>query len=213
MIAAVTMELTPPETTRLAELEAVIKDGLMTFIDVGASLLEIRNSRLYRHEYSTFEQYCREKWQMTRRYANDLIQAHEVITNLSPKGGTNLGTIVPIPSDLTPIGVIPTKESQVRPLAKLAPDKQREAWQKAVDTAPAGKVTSKHVEKVVAEMKQEVKADPALSFLPPAMRKNFVSEAMGIATFVIVHLERIKREDPKRADAIDKVVQWCIKNK
>lgn len=147
------MELTLPEKTRLAELEAVIKDGLMTFIDVGASLLEIRNSRLYRHEYGTFEQYCREKWQMTRRSANRLIQAHEVITNLGPIG--------PISSDLVPIGTIPTTESQARPLSKLEPAEQRDAWKKAVETAPEGKVTAKHVEKVVAEMKQEVKADPA----------------------------------------------------
>ena len=210
MIAAVTMELTPPEKTRLAELEAVIQDGLMTFIDVGASLLEIRNGRLYRHEYGTFEQYCRAKWSMDKRYATRLIDAHAIVMNLGPIGPTSTrpdaanGALGP---------QIPTSERQVRPLTKLEPEEQRTAWKKAVETAPEGKVTAKHVEKVVAEMKHEVKADPALSFLPPAMRKNFVSEAMGIATFVIVHLERIKRDDPKRADALDKVVQWCAKNK
>ena len=37
---------------------------------------------------------------------------------------------------------MPTTESQCRPLTKLAPDKQRIAWQQAVETAPAGKVTA-----------------------------------------------------------------------
>ena len=45
-------------------------------------------------------------------------------------------------------------ERQLRPLAKLRdnPDQQREAWQKAVETAPEGKVTAAHVSKVVKEM-------------------------------------------------------------
>lgn len=140
------MELTLSEKTKLAELEAIIKDGLMTFIDVGACLWEIRNSRLYRAEYGTFEQYCREKWQMTRAYAGSLIKAHEIVTNIE---NVNHGLQTP------------ATERQVRPLAKLAPEDQKTAWQKAVETAPEGKVTAKHVEKVVAEMKQETKADAA----------------------------------------------------
>jgi hypothetical protein len=45
-------------------------------------------------------------------------------------------------------------ESQLRPLTKLRdnPEKQKEAWQQAVDTAPDGKVTAAHVSKVVKEM-------------------------------------------------------------
>jgi hypothetical protein len=45
--------------------------------------------------------------------------------------------------------VTPITESQCRPLSKLEPDQQREAWQKAVETAPAGKVTAAVVSKVV----------------------------------------------------------------
>lgn len=42
-------------------------------------------------------------------------------------------------------------ESQLRPLTKLKddPEQQREAWVKAVETAPGGKVTAAHVAKVV----------------------------------------------------------------
>ena len=45
-------------------------------------------------------------------------------------------------------------ESQLRPLTKLKdnPDQQKEAWQKAVETAPEGKVTAAHVSKVVNEL-------------------------------------------------------------
>lgn len=45
-------------------------------------------------------------------------------------------------------------ESQLRPLTKLRdnPEAQRTAWQKAVETAPDGKVTAAHVSKVVKEI-------------------------------------------------------------
>lgn len=44
--------------------------------------------------------------------------------------------------NLTPTGVKPTHESQLRPLSRLEPEQQQEAWQKAVDIAPEGKVTA-----------------------------------------------------------------------
>lgn len=45
------------------------------------------------------------------------------------------------------VGEIP--EKHLRPLAPLAPEQQRAAWQQAVDTAPNGKMTAAHVENVV----------------------------------------------------------------
>jgi hypothetical protein len=48
------------------------------------------------------------------------------------------------------LGAIP--EGQLRPLSKLEPEQQRTAWQKAVETAPDGKVTAAHVSKVVKEI-------------------------------------------------------------
>ena len=51
-----------PLPSRLAELETVIESGIRTFVDVGRALLEIRDSRLYRESYPTFDEYCRERW-------------------------------------------------------------------------------------------------------------------------------------------------------
>jgi hypothetical protein len=49
---------------------------------------------------------------------------------------------------------MPAAESVARPLAALPdPEQQREAWQQAVDTAPGGKVTARHVESVVNTMR------------------------------------------------------------
>ena len=59
---------------------------------------------------------------MTRMYAHYLIGSASVVENVNNCLQT------------------PVTESQCRPLARLEPAQQREAWQKAVDTAPEGKV-------------------------------------------------------------------------
>jgi len=116
---------------RLIALEAIIAKGMDTFREVGLALTEIRDSRLYREKYATFEDYCRERWGISKPYATQLIQASNVAKNL-----VAIATIQP------------TRESHLRPLTGLAPEQQREVWQEAVKTAPGGKVTAKHVEVV-----------------------------------------------------------------
>ena len=61
------------ESQRLIELKQIVERGLATFIEVGEALMEIRDSRLYRVEHKTFEDYCREKWKMSDRRARQLI--------------------------------------------------------------------------------------------------------------------------------------------
>jgi hypothetical protein len=56
---------------------------------------------------------------------------------------------------LTPGSVEIIPEKQLRPLTKLEPDEQQEVWQRAVDTAPDGNITARHVQQVVAEHIEE----------------------------------------------------------
>jgi hypothetical protein len=134
MSAAIDTTGADVEAHSLDELEQVIADGLKTFVDVGQALARIRDEKLYRATHKTFEAYCRERWDFTRVRAHQLIKAAEVSENV------NHGLQNPIP------------ERQTRELSKLKePEQQREAWQEAVDTAPEGKVTAKHVAAVVAK--------------------------------------------------------------
>ncbi len=48
--------------------------------------------------------------------------------------------------------IMPENERQVRPLTKLNPDQQREAWAKVIQTAPEGGVTAKHLEKAIGQL-------------------------------------------------------------
>ena len=117
---------------RFFQLEKVIEKGKQGFIEVGTALLIIREEKLFKDTFCTFEEYCNERWGFTKTHANRFIASAKVTENLAP------------------IGVIqPTSESQIRPITKLEPEQQAEVWKKAVETAPEGKITAKHVEKVV----------------------------------------------------------------
>src|SRR5262245_10825089 len=70
--------LSQPELSRLDELEAVVRDGLQAFYTVGHALREIRDSRLYRECFETFDDYCRERWDISRVQGHRLISALEV---------------------------------------------------------------------------------------------------------------------------------------
>ena len=125
------------ETNELERCEIVIKQGLETFVEVGQALMTIRDKRLYRIKYGTFEDYCRDKWGVSRIHAHRLIESTGVIANLLP------------------IGNIPQTESQARPLTKLEPEIQREAWAQVVEETKGNpqSITAKKVSAIAEEWK------------------------------------------------------------
>lgn len=126
--------LTGAELEELGSLEATVERGLRAFWEIGQALQQIRDKRLYRQEYATFEEYCICRWEMSRRSAYQLIEAATVYENV--RHGAQ---------------ILPANERQTRPLVTLPPQKQQEAWAKAVSTAPSGRVTSTHVAQVAKE--------------------------------------------------------------
>jgi hypothetical protein len=47
---------------------------------------------------------------------------------------------------------IPTNERQARELAKVEPAQQPAVWQKAIETAPNGRVTANRVKQVISQV-------------------------------------------------------------
>ena len=121
------------ERNELERCEVVIKQGLKTFVEVGQALMLIRDKRLYRAEFGTFKEYCSQKWNMLDRNARRLIDAAQVFDNI----------------ESGPMGPhLPQNERQARPLTKLEPELQAEAWQKTVEQHGEN-ITQKKVEEVV----------------------------------------------------------------
>lgn len=174
-------------TAELERLEGIIRRNQQSFYEIGSALREIRDKGLYRDVkgYDTFEEYCRKEWDFSRPRAYQLIEAVTVKDNLS--------TTVDIP------------ERQIRPLARLEPEKQKEAWRQVVSTAKDGKVTAKHVQQIVKGM-----TEPQPKTTPKPQEP---SDAMQFATIAISQLERIHPKDPKRLEALNKVERWIQTHK
>ena len=141
-------ELTNDEQQERLRLERKVERA---FYESGKALSQIRDRRLYRSTHKTFEDYCQERFCHSRQKANFLIAGAKAYENLTTIGTQN-------ESEMTTIGcqILPTSERQVRPLTKLNPDQQREAWQKAVDQA-GGKVPPARIVKEVVQNMQQPK--------------------------------------------------------
>lgn len=107
----------------LASCEQVIERGLATFVDVGQALMRIRDSRLYRDRYPSFEAYCRDRWGMDRISAHRHIEAASVVLSID--------NTLDVPA--------PVNIGQARELAPLRsnPEKMAAALHEAHTTAAA----------------------------------------------------------------------------
>jgi len=167
-------ELSLTEKTELQEMEGIIEPGLRTFYQVGCALATIRDSRLYRETHATFEEYCKDRWDMRQAHAYRLIDSASVQDVLSPIGD-----------------IQPANEAQIRPLTKLeTAEAQQEAWEMVIETAPEGKITARHVSKVVSDMRDMYQRE----------LKKWIPEA----EFIKYH------ERPKSAPPVENGGAWVL---
>jgi hypothetical protein len=96
--------------------EEVLGSGWDGFVQCGLALARIRDGRLYRQQYDTFEAYCRQKWQYGRVNVHRLISAAQVFTYLLPNRQQK-----------------PEHETQVRPLVGLTPEQASGPTLKPID--------------------------------------------------------------------------------
>lgn len=129
--------------------------------------------------YESWRECVTKEFNSSQSHIYRQLDAAKTELNISPIGENqsenNICTIVqkdPIP------------ESQLRPLTRLEPDQQREAWQKAIDIAPEGKVTAAIVSKVVKGMVERAN--------PPAVIKT------GEDSDAVFHLKRWWKKATKK---------------
>ncbi|GEE00231.1 hypothetical protein nbrc107696_46060 [Gordonia spumicola] len=113
MLRATSSICDPEGALALDEQEQVIERGLQSFIEIGRALATIRDGRLYLHKYSSFEAYCRSRWNLTRKRAYDLMSAATVVDGMEAA----------LDMAMSPIGdtTLPANEGQARELAGLDP--------------------------------------------------------------------------------------------
>jgi hypothetical protein len=153
----VTTALTIDEGKRLATIETMIERGFKSFVESGKALAVVRDEKLYRASYKTFDEYCKGRWGLERSYADRLIKSAEVVNRIVDKTtpmGVKTETATLQDSRVLPV---PTNERQTRELAKAPKDEQAEVWQEVVATTA---VPTAAVVKAVVEKRKKAKAKP-----------------------------------------------------
>jgi|GEM_PF-1417061 len=141
--------LSAREHRALQRAEGTIAKGMRAFVAVGLALMEIRDRRLYREHYGTFEEYCFRRWEISRPRGYELCAAAEVVEDLSA---------------IADIRLLPENEAQTRPLTRLKdPAQWRRAWSMAVKAAAAeGRpVTARDTEEAVQQLNGNGRIDSA----------------------------------------------------
>ena len=221
-------QLSKAEAQQLSKLESVVDKGVKTFMQVGFALKEIRADRLYRQEYSTFENYCQIRWGWSRRHADRMIEAGHIANSLRP------------------IGLV-SNEGQARELGKVKDDEDRDTiWIEINETHEPHEITAKLIRETVkgwythdgddveaddddtasgndiqappppqassaVEVEAEVIHETAVTaqgdrIAPPTWRR---SHARFEVVQALDHLQNIRKTDPHRIAAIKKVMAWC----
>lgn len=140
--------LTPAEVEQLGRLEATVEKGATVFREVADALMGIRDGRLYRQDFPSFEAYCKARWAMSGSRARQMIAAAETIAAVESV------TTVTLPN-----------ERQARELAPIRDNPEAIA---AVIEATGGKVTtakalheavSEHVEREPSKWVRVLRSD------------------------------------------------------
>ena len=158
--------LSPDERSEREQLERTVEQA---FYIAGTSLKALRDKRLYRETHATFAEYCRDRFDFTRRAADYLILAAEVVENLKRE------------QIVLKTNVLPTKESQCRALSGKSPKVQTQAWIRAVEIAGGKKVPSaKVVKQAIKEIESVDSKGSYEEEIQPSFREVSYQAGLGV---------------------------------
>ena len=146
------------ERRSLESLEKVIESGVESFLATGSALKEIRDQRLYREGFKTFEAYVKARWEFDRSRAYQLIDASDLKADLS--------TIV----DKNPKADEVKTEGQLRELASVPTESLAEVIAKAAEIAGDAPLTAKVLKEAreqVLEPEEPTAEEPACEDVEP----------------------------------------------
>lgn len=114
--------LTPDELEKLWAAEDEIRHGIAAYLRVAEALHAIQTGRLYREDYRTFGEYCRDKWNLTDRHARNMANAWEIALDIDADPIANAESL-------------PANERQARELKPVPRERRAEVWEAAVGHA------------------------------------------------------------------------------
>ncbi|WP_147289131.1 hypothetical protein [Nocardia mexicana] len=145
--------LSDGEQAQLSACETSIGTLRLAFWAAGRALQIVRDGRLYRSGYDTFDDYVEQRWDMQRSYAHKLIRAWPLAAKLHPMApGINEGQI----RELLPVAASHGEQAAVTVYATLA----------AADV----KITAGKLREAVAVLPERFDSDQAVQRLQAWVR-------------------------------------------
>jgi len=192
----VSNKLTVSEWAQLRERETIIKDGEKTFIRVGTALAEIRDLRLYREKYVTFQEYVEKRLGWTKQRAYQVMEAAKVVKELPPESQACL-----------------TSARAAEEVARVPQEHRAEVVEAA---AEAGPVTAASVKEAAAAV-VEVEAAPVVMDCAegdcqrevPALILDNWQRATAISKDLLVSLRDVQATMRHGAEHRDKDTIWA----
>ena len=146
--------------------EQIETNVLKAWYDNGLLLREIRDDKLYKKKYGTFEEYAEQRWGWQRRHVYRMIEAAErfqAIENVAKNG--SFGN-----------KILPSNEAQVRPLTQLSDAEAVHVWAQVIEQHE--RPTMQKVEDAVRAYKANPTVVPEI--IPPADRAKLSSANAGV---------------------------------
>jgi len=213
--AGTAMTLAEQERRDIVEndIDANLGKGRDAYLAVGKGLAEILESRLYRSDYTSFEEYCQDFWGISDSLARKWADAWRVASNLAEAASD-----MPILAWNMLDGFNP---SHARKLARLPAEQQVEAWStaKAASETPTAKALGKVVEQLGVEYANvnDMTKDEELDYLQRAEKAvgDAYDEAkrFGTAQWVLKQDRKIERRCadvlPEIQEHLAKIRQIC----
>jgi hypothetical protein len=129
-------QITLADVARLNLLEKIVEKHQEAFYEFGLAIMEIRDKKLWRYKYTSWDAYCEQRWGWTTRRVNQRIAAAQLVNSL-------------------PSECVVENEGRARALAKVAPDRRGEVLedlQKEGRPATARAIADKAAEKPIIEL-------------------------------------------------------------
>lgn len=203
------LTLDKSERGKFRKLECIIAEGISSFRAAGEALKEIRDLKLYRESYKTFERYVDEKWGFKKSRAYQIIEASEVSKRISTNGGQNERA-----SEIT-------SERQLRELKEVPDELMAPVIDRAVELAGDDKITASDLkqsrEEILVFQDVDDSPEPEPKKTKPGVPEALVgrteyplvaSTNLQYAQIAVLQMERIDFSRDGWSEAIDVMQAW-----
>jgi hypothetical protein len=173
------------------EIQEEILAGLKAFQRAGEMLYRIRDERLYREEFNTFEDFCRAELGHSKTYANNLIIGFSVTKELSDAWFT----------------VLPNGERVARELAKYPRDMRKTIWARSIQIAEGRKLKNPTYKMVRDAAKETLPAHPVVKEVWFGQMKEDLKLARRLLSFSLETETLSKRQLRELAVLVNDVAE------